>query len=968
MILLKSKILNNKSLRKLLSSHSKIFSTTTKSTHLTRGNFRTNLYKITSPKSYATTPNVVWVFHKNKKLAKLFLKSTQVASLLTLTAIFDLEVTTLPLQYYFRYRFALISNVFNASLATPFWISQNTKVLPLVTGGVFSKNYLSLSQPYSSSTTQLKSLSDIPSFKIYTTFYSLHPTGLSRKSLSISNYWFSAFTNKRRSFHLRQFIQGFFSSQQFRVELQRGARRASNNRAVPRFYNTTSTTPREWFLWVRDVRFNMQLQFPTNINRVECVSNWPLLWTSTFTPLTLLDRSFHVGTSSSLLKSSSLSVNLKKLLHSQSKLGYRRPLTGRSLNVVSNHFTPIASSLITRLRRSQRTSCSFFGTPAAKLKTSVVRSLVATKPTLVSFFNNKPRLPYLRSNKSWLLKKSHSMKLRKLRRRFKRFHNRDRNITRWDKGTFRSINVLQLSNFTDFCSDRPSPKILSCRSAVTKNNKFRVFTSVMRPVISWIRSSVLSSPKGIKKLAHKIYRLLFFKTNPLANSRMGWLCSFRQKFPALIRRYSFIGLSLNCFVRFLGRASWKHIVDSNLAESKKVNQLNRKISSLVRFYKFRKKKFQRTRFRSNRLLIKSNTITFRKPQSKLGLPSRKFAPKYRPLASKLSSTWLLSKFYSRFTRSITYLNINSGVGAFVHGTEPGGALYQNNPSRGYNFLIKTRPNTFHLLLGDLFFFTISTSNPLLSKFFIYTNSRYRDSDVRKSSKNFLRRSSFSQKELRGLFFNERSSTYSNLVPYSNLRISLRKRVLYRLIHRIFTVNVMYWKYKMLIETMEHCTGRKIEIRINTDLEESLPFEDQAQCILWRPRILGFQRMMGPRIFVFEALNLVCLSLRLKDPTFLANWIRGMLKRLSFWKHRLIFRYVRYLMRYLFTTYFNELEFRGIKIQLKGKISVAGNARTRTLFFAYGQTSQSQFDHKVAYDLSFVETFTGIMGFKVWFFY
>ena len=63
-------------------------------------------------------------------------------------------------------------------------------------------------------------------------------------------------------------------------------------------------------------------------------------------------------------------------------------------------------------------------------------------------------------------------------------------------------------------------------------------------------------------------------------------------------------------------------------------------------------------------------------------------------------------------------------------------------------------------------------------------------------------------------------------------------------------------------------------------------------------------------------------------------------------------------------YFKDLQFRGIKIQLKGKIGVAGNARTRTLFFAYGETSHAKMDHKVAYDLSFVETFTGVMGFKV----
>jgi len=44
--------------------------------------------------------------------------------------------------------------------------------------------------------------------------------------------------------------------------------------------------------------------------------------------------------------------------------------------------------------------------------------------------------------------------------------------------------------------------------------------------------------------------------------------------------------------------------------------------------------------------------------------------------------------------------------------------------------------------------------------------------------------------------------------------------------------------------------------------------------------------------------------------------------------------------------------------------VAGNARTRTLFFKFGRTSQSQFENKIAYDLSFIETFTGVMGFKV----
>jgi len=48
--------------------------------------------------------------------------------------------------------------------------------------------------------------------------------------------------------------------------------------------------------------------------------------------------------------------------------------------------------------------------------------------------------------------------------------------------------------------------------------------------------------------------------------------------------------------------------------------------------------------------------------------------------------------------------------------------------------------------------------------------------------------------------------------------------------------------------------------------------------------------------------------------------------------------------------------------------VAGNARTRTLFYCVGDTSHSKMDNKVAYDLSYVGTFTGVLGFKLWFFY
>ena len=90
----------------------------------------------------------------------------------------------------------------------------------------------------------------------------------------------------------------------------------------------------------------------------------------------------------------------------------------------------------------------------------------------------------------------------------------------------------------------------------------------------------------------------------------------------------------------------------------------------------------------------------------------------------------------------------------------------------------------------------------------------------------------------------------------------------------------------------------------------------------------------------------------------------MLKRTSFWKYRVLFRYIRYLVRHLFSTIFDELQFKGFKLKLKGKISVGGNSRARTLMYRVGETSQSTFNNKVTHDLSFVYTFTGIMGFQI----
>ena len=66
----------------------------------------------------------------------------------------------------------------------------------------------------------------------------------------------------------------------------------------------------------------------------------------------------------------------------------------------------------------------------------------------------------------------------------------------------------------------------------------------------------------------------------------------------------------------------------------------------------------------------------------------------------------------------------------------------------------------------------------------------------------------------------------------------------------------------------------------------------------------------------------------------------------------------------YTTEFKELAVKGVKFQLKGKVSVAGNARTRTVFHTIGFTSHGTFNNKILYKLNLIKTFTGVLGLKL----
>jgi ribosomal protein S3 len=76
------------------------------------------------------------------------------------------------------------------------------------------------------------------------------------------------------------------------------------------------------------------------------------------------------------------------------------------------------------------------------------------------------------------------------------------------------------------------------------------------------------------------------------------------------------------------------------------------------------------------------------------------------------------------------------------------------------------------------------------------------------------------------------------------------------------------------------------------------------------------------------------------------------------------RYLKHTFFLFFLYFFSKLKIKGIKFSIKGKISVAGNARKKKIFFSFGKTSFSSLSNKILYNFTTITTFTGVLGVKI----
>jgi len=211
-------------------------------------------------------------------------------------------------------------------------------------------------------------------------------------------------------------------------------------------------------------------------------------------------------------------------------------------------------------------------------------------------------------------------------------------------------------------------------------------------------------------------------------------------------------------------------------------------------------------------------------------------------------------------------------------------------------------------------------------------------------------------------------SHTNLTPHKTFKYVLSKKIYSTNNSQAIKTDVIPWYHHTLIRFIENCSGRKVFFQFYPFVNQEVGKDFIVRYKKWMPRMSFYERRLGHKFFLEEALHILHIGFILKDPVLLCNWLKAMILRISFWKTKSIFRFLKYLLHNYYKFIFEDLGIKGLKLKLKGKISAAGNSRKRTILYRIGETSHSTIDLRVAYDSKVITTFTGAMGFQIWLFY
>lgn len=166
-------------------------------------------------------------------------------------------------------------------------------------------------------------------------------------------------------------------------------------------------------------------------------------------------------------------------------------------------------------------------------------------------------------------------------------------------------------------------------------------------------------------------------------------------------------------------------------------------------------------------------------------------------------------------------------------------------------------------------------------------------------------------------------------------------------------------YSFLTSYAECLLFSKVAIRIKNC---SFGLRNNMLLINWiAARALPRFRKFCRTFFFFEFLDILILSFIKKDIKFFEYWFVRFFEGIQFKFHKsFLFLFNKFLKEF-FPVFRRIFLVRGFKLDVRGKVSVAGNSKKRHYLIKYGELSFSKKNNKISYAQNIVRTPTGVLG-------
>jgi hypothetical protein len=118
--------------------------------------------------------------------------------------------------------------------------------------------------------------------------------------------------------------------------------------------------------------------------------------------------------------------------------------------------------------------------------------------------------------------------------------------------------------------------------------------------------------------------------------------------------------------------------------------------------------------------------------------------------------------------------------------------------------------------------------------------------------------------------NTHDYTFLNLYPHPTFRVVNTKYLFLAKSNLFFKENVLPWVYINLIQCVEFCSGRRALFHIYSFMNQSIDSKYVVLYKRWIPRLFYYERKLGHRFFLEEALHILHMSFNYHDAKLLSS--------------------------------------------------------------------------------------------------